>query len=96
MSFESLKFLFKCLKTNRPELTADFHMSSPPTAELETLLCRLVTAPTADNTCLLSSQVAYTQMLNAYISFLTIYPYVGYTIINLYKNYYTTKTLSVS
>lgn len=63
MSFESLKFLFKCLKTNRPELTADFHMSSPPTAELETLLC------TADNTCLLTSQVAYTRMLNAYISF---------------------------
>lgn len=33
VSFESLKFLFKCLKTNRPELTADFHMSSPLTAE---------------------------------------------------------------
>lgn len=46
MSFESLKFLFKCLKTNRPELTANFHMSSPLTAEsfaeLETLLCRLL------------------------------------------------------
>lgn len=65
MSFESLKFLFKCLKTNPPELTANFHMSSPLTAEsfaeLETLLCN------ADNTCLLSSQVAYTRMLNAYI-----------------------------
>lgn len=67
MSFESLKFLFKCLKTNRPELTADFHMSSPLTAEtfaeLETLLC---TADTVIHACY---QAKCTRMLNAYISF---------------------------